>query len=119
MAIQQFRGQAQFAADLAHLILVERLQRLHDAAALDQLLNAGHAIVMRLDQRRLGRAAGFDGVRIDGALAQNPMLVQQAARFDDALLHAHELLADDVALLFRFGDAGQRASETAPRRAPP
>ena len=57
------------------------------------------------------RAAGFDGVGIDGALAQNPVAVEQVARFDDALLHAHELLADDVALLLRIAHAGERRQE--------
>ena len=108
MAIEQFGGQAQFAADLAHFVLVERFQRLHDAARFDQLLNAGHAVVMRLDEGGLGGAAGFDRVRIDGALAENPVLVEQAARFDDALLHAHELFADDVALALRLADARER-----------
>ena len=46
-------------------------------------------------------AAGFDGVRVDGALAENPALVEQVARFEDALLHAHEFFADDVALAVR------------------
>ena len=111
MAVQQFGGEAQFAADLADLVLVKRFQRFHDAAGLDERLNAGHAVVMRLDDGGLFGAAGFDGVGVDGALAEDPVLVHQAARLDDALLHAHEFLADDVALLFGIGDAAQRAQE--------
>jgi len=41
MAVQQLGGQAQFAADLAHLVLVNDFQRFHDAAGLDERLNAG------------------------------------------------------------------------------
>ena len=111
MAVEQFRGQREFASHLAHFIFVQRLERLHDAAARNQFLNAGHPVVMCFDQRRFVGAPRFDGVGIDGALPQDPMLVQQAARFDDAFLHPHELLADGVAFLFGIGDSGQGREE--------
>ena len=66
---------------------------------------------MRLDEIGLGGAAGFDGVGIDGALAENPVAVEKMPGLEDALLHVDELLADDVALLLRLGDAGQCAQE--------
>ena len=88
-------------ADRAHFVFIEIGQRLDDAAGFHQLLDAGNAVVMGLDGGRFRGAAGFDRVGINGALAQNPVAVEQAARFDDALLNPHELLADDVALLVR------------------
>ena len=45
---------------------------------------------------------------INGSLAQNPVPVQQMARFDNPFLHAHELFADDVALLFRLAHRFER-----------
>ena len=56
---------------------------------------------MRLDEIGLGAAAGFDGVGVDGALAQNPAPVEVVLAFENALLHLDELLADDVALCVR------------------
>ena len=54
------------------------------------------------------------------SLPQDPVLVQQAPRFDDALLHPHELLADDVALPLRIGDARpERRQKLLRPRAPP
>ncbi len=74
----------------------------------DQLLNPGHAVVMGLDHVRFRGAAGFDGVGINGSLAQNPMAVQKMAGAQDALLHGDELLADDVALGLGIAHARQR-----------
>src|SRR5581483_6875344 len=48
-----------------------------------------------------------DRVRIDGALAQDPVSIEQVARLDDPLLHTHELLADDVPLLLGITGGGQ------------
>ena len=83
MPVQQFVRQAQLAADLAHLVLVEVRQRLDDAALFDQLLNAGDAVVVRLDQVGLGGPAGFDRVGIDRALAENPVPVEEVAAFEE------------------------------------
>ena len=41
MAVEQLGGKPQLAADLADFVLIERLQRLHDAPCVDQLLDAG------------------------------------------------------------------------------
>ena len=101
MAFQQFRGERKLAADGADFVLIERRKRFDDAAFVDQLLNAGDAVVMGLDEIGLGAAAGFDGVRVDGALAQNPAAVEIVFAFENALLDLDKLLADDVALLFR------------------
>ena len=77
----------------------------------DQLLNPGDAIVMRLDEIGLGAAAGFDGVGVDRALAQNPAPVEVMFAFENPLLHLDEFLADDVALPFGLGDARQRGEK--------
>src|SRR5579884_478170 len=102
---------ANLASDLAHFVFVERSERLDNAARFNQRLNAGHAIVMRLDQIRLGGSAGFDGVRINRALAQNPVAVQKVLRSENALLHADKLFADGRALLLRIDDAGKGRQE--------
>src|SRR5580658_8921088 len=111
MAVDDLRGKAEFPADLAHLILIVRTQRLDDTAGVDQPLDAGDAVMMRLDDGGFFGSAGFDGVGINSALAENPVAVQQMAGFDDALLHTHELFADDVALVFRVADAGERSEK--------
>src|SRR5262249_60926353 len=116
MTVEKSRGHPDLTADLAYLILIERLQRFDDALHLDQLLNAGNSVVMRLDDGGFSRASGFDRVRIDRALAENPLLVEQVARLDDAFLHAHELFADDVPLLLGVGHTGQCTQELAGRR---
>ena len=72
--------------------------------------DARHAVVVGLDHSGLRRAAGFDGVRVDGALAEDPVLIEQVAGLHALLLHPHELLADDPPLLFRVAR---------PRPAPP
>ena len=115
MPLEQFLGEAQFAAHLAHFVLVEEAERLDDALGFHQPLDAGHAVVVGLDHRRLGRAAGFDRVGIDGALPENPVVVQEVVGLDGALLHPNELLADDPPLLFRIRDAAQRRQELAAR----
>ena len=80
MAVEQRGREAQFAADGADFVLIEGRERLDDAAFLDQLLNPGDAVVVGLDEIGFGGAAGFDGVRIDGALAENPAAVEEALR---------------------------------------
>src|SRR5216684_3177435 len=95
MAVQILVGDAELGADLAYLVLVERRERLDDAAVVDQLLDTGYSVVMGLDEIGLGRAAGFDGVGINGALAENPVAVQEVSGLEDAVLHGDELFADD------------------------
>src|SRR5260370_9721093 len=108
-----FVGVAEFGADLAYLVLVERRERLDDAAVINQFLDPGYAIVMGLDEIGLGRATGFDGVGINGALAENPVAVQEVSGLEDAVLHGDELFADDVAFLLGIANARERAEEFA------
>src|ERR1700677_1338257 len=63
---------------------------------------------MRLDGGGMGGAAGFDRIRINGALAENPVVVHQSAGLDNAFLHPHKLFADDMALQFGFADRFER-----------
>src|ERR1022692_1564407 len=111
VAVEDLRGQPEFPANLANLILIVSAEGLHDATGVDQPLYAGHAVVVRLDDGGLFGSAGFDGVRIDGALAENPVAVEQMAGFDNALLHAHEFFADDVAFPLGVAHPGERAQE--------
>ncbi len=111
MAVEERGRETQLAADGAHFVFIERRQGLDHAAFLDQLLNSGDAVVVGLDEIGLGGSAGFDGVRIDGALAENPAAVEEALGLQNPLLHLDELLADDVALLFRFDGALQGVQE--------
>src|SRR6202795_1912574 len=63
---------------------------------------------MRLDGGGMGGAAGFDRIRINGALAENPVVVHQSAGLDNAFLHPHKLFADDMALEFGLADRFER-----------
>src|SRR2546430_13518300 len=98
MSFEQRCGKAQLTADLAHLILIERAERLDDATLVEQFLNAGDPVVVRLDSGSALASAGFDRIGVDGALSEHPMAVEQTMRLDDALLFGEELLANDVAL---------------------
>src|SRR5688572_29640560 len=77
MPLEELRRQPELTSDLANLILVKIRQRFDNAALLDQSLNTRHAVVMRLDQIRLGRPAGFDRVGINRTLPQNPFALQE------------------------------------------
>src|SRR5690242_19392100 len=98
MPVEQCGSQPELPADGAHFIFIERCQRLDDAAFLNQALNPGDPVVMGLDEFGLGGPARFNGVGVNGALAENPAAVQEIFRLENAPLNAHELFADDVAL---------------------
>ncbi len=68
---------------------------------------------MGLDDIRAGGAAGFDGVRVDGSLPQDPSAIEKMAGAQDAVLNRNELFADDVALFLGIADAFERAQEFA------
>ncbi len=102
-------GQAEREAELADLVLEQRPQRLDQREL--QVVRQPADVVVRLDVRRPGTAAGLDDVRVERALDQEldvPLGVQLAG---GRLEGADELAADDLALLLRVGDAGQRAEE--------
>src|SRR4030088_205004 len=111
MAIEELGGQAQFTADFADFVLIECTKGLDQAVAFEEFLDAGHAVVVGLDYRCFRGAAGFDGVGVNGALAENPMAIEEMAGFDDAFLYEDELLADYVALFFGLADVVERVEE--------
>src|SRR5262249_5424673 len=76
-----------------------------------QSLNPAHAIVMRLDEVCPASAAGFDRIGINRALSENPSPLDVMFRFQDALLHTHELFPYDLALPLREDDAAQGLKE--------
>src|SRR5277367_5208055 len=53
---------------------------------------------MGLDEVGFGGAARFDGIRIDCALAENPLSVDEVAGLQEAFLNLDELFADGEAL---------------------
>ena len=101
-------GQAEFAAQHAHLVLEQFAQ------GLDQLhvhaLGQAADIVVRLDRHR--RAAGegdaLDHVGVERALRQE---IGAADFFGLGVEHVDEQPADGLALLFGIADAGQLAEE--------
>ena len=112
MAVQATpREDSQFAPDLPHLVLIERAQRLHDAFLRYQLLDAGHPVVVRLDDRGFFRPAGFDGVRVDGSLAQNP--VARPARQRDSITRS-STRTNSSPMMWRFC-SGSVTPANAPR----
>ena len=108
MTVHHVVRQTQGNAQLAHLVLEQVAQRFQQLEV-ERLGQAAH-VVVRFDGLGLARlrAGGFDHVRVDGALGQ-PASVFDFAGF--ALEYFDKLLADDLALGFRVGHAGQFAHE--------
>src|SRR5690606_22821532 len=108
MAIDHGRRQAQGDTQLSNFVLEQLAQRLEQL----QIERIGQTtnIMMRFDGNSLARlgAGRFDHVRVDGALGQ-PAGVGQFAGF--GLEYFNKFLANDLALLFGVGDAGQLAHE--------
>src|SRR5580658_9805688 len=111
MAIEEIRRYAKLVADGPDLVLIERAEGFDHAALIDELLNPRDAIVVGLDEIGFGRSAGFDGVRIDGALAQNPAAVEIALGFKNPLLHFDEFFADYMPLLLRLDGVTEGGEE--------
>ncbi len=108
VAVDHVVGQAQLQADLAHFVLEQFAQRL-DQFELHVLRQAAD-VVVRLDHVGLaGLGAGrLDHVGVDGALGEELHVLQLGGFFVE---NFDEGAADDLALLFRVGDAGQAAEE--------
>ncbi len=66
---------------------------------------------MGFDQIRLGGTAGFNRVRVNGPLPQDPVAGEELLAFQNPFLHLDEFLADDVALLLGVESVFQRAQE--------
>ena len=97
MSRQELVRKPDFTTDFANFVFVERSERLHYAPGLDQSLYAGHPIMVRLDEVRLGRTSGFDRIGIDRPLSQNPMAVEEMLGRKNPFLNLDELLSDGTA----------------------
>ena len=93
------RGQAELAAERAHLVLEQRAQRLDELEL--HALGQPADVVVRLDDLRAvaGRGA-LDHVRVERALRQE---LDRAELLRLLLEHRDELAADDLALLLGVG----------------
>ncbi len=108
VAVDHVVGQAELHADLAHLVLEQLAQRLHQPQL--HVLGQPAHVVVGLDHLGLaGLGAGrLDDVGVDGALGQ-PLHVGEL--FALGLEHLDEGVADDLALPLRVADPGQFAQE--------
>ena len=107
-------GHAELEADLAHLVLEQRPQRLDQLEL--QVVRQPADVVVALDVRRAGAAAGLDHVGVERALHEELDRVAVGVGGPDdvarrLLEDADELAADDLALLLGVGDPGERGEE--------
>ena len=105
-------GQAELAAERAHLVLEQLAQRLDQPHP--HPLRQAADVVVRLDgdARAAGDGHALDHVRVERALRQEV----GAAELRLLLLeHLDEEAADGLALPLRVGDAGERAEEQVAR----
>ena len=102
-------GKPERAPDFADLILVELHERLDDLAGLDAPQQLGHAVVMRLDERRFTRAARLDRVGINRALAEQPLAGRQM--LEHVVLDREKRDADPLALDLRIRLAADGAEK--------
>ena len=102
LAQDDLARQAQFEAQLAHLVLEEALERLDQLEP--HLLRQAADVVMALDHRRRIAADGhgLDHVGIERALREELRLARAPRR---RLEHLDERLADDLALALGVGHA--------------
>ncbi len=104
-------GQPELAADRADLVLEQRAERLDEFER--HVLGQAADVVVRLDVRRAGTAAGLDDVGVERALDEELDLARVGVRrrgigagfehegLGRRLERADELAADDLALLLR------------------
>ena len=111
VAIDHVRGQAQFDADLAHLVLEQLPQGFHQPQL--HVLRQTADVVVGLDDLGLAGpgAGGFDDVGVDGALGQ-PFDVRQLIGL--GLEDVDEGGTDDLALELRVIDPGQALEKARP-----
>ncbi|MNS62223.1 hypothetical protein D3C72_952770 [compost metagenome] len=108
MAVDHLRRQSKRHAQFADFVL-EQFAQGFQQLQVQRVRQAAH-VVVRLDRRGLARlgAGGFDDVGVDRALGQPLGALLLAGLF---LEHFDEFAADDLALGFGVGDAGQLAHE--------
>jgi hypothetical protein len=106
--------QAEFGADLPHLVLEQPAQGLHQAEL--QVIGEPAHVVVRLDRRGARAAARLDHVRVqrplDQELARLAVLAGLGGDLPGRPLEGpDELPADDLPLLLGVGHPGQRGQE--------
>src|SRR4051812_49197532 len=67
--------------------------------------------MVRLNEVRFGRATGLDGVRVNGALPQNPVAIEKVLGRQDSLLYLYKLLADGSTLRLGVVQPAKRFQE--------
>ena len=105
MAPDEVVGEAQLFTELTDFVFVEILEGFNDQALLDEGVDFGNAVVVGLDLVGVLGGARFDGVGVDGALAEHPFLRIEVQLMDGFALDFDEELADDGPLFFGIGDA--------------
>jgi hypothetical protein len=99
MAPEGVLGNAEELADFADFVLEEFAEGLDDAAFLDEGEDFLHAVVVGLDGGAgAARGDGLDDVRVEGALREEIVLLDEGHEDLD------ELAADDAALLLGISD---------------
>lgn len=113
LALDDLVRQAELLADHPDLVLEQLAQRL-DELELQVLGEAAH-VVVGLDVRGAGAAAGLDHVRVERALDQERDVLALGCLGDDLRLglleDADELAPDDLPLLLGVRDALERGEE--------
>ena len=102
-------GRPSCDADPTHLVLEQRPQRLDEGER--QVVRQPADVVVGLDRRRAGAAAGLHHVGVERALHEEVAPVGRGQRPRRPLERPDELPPDDLPLLLRIGDAGQRGEE--------
>src|SRR6185436_727522 len=108
LAIDDFFGEAELEAELAHFVFEKAYERL-DQFELHVLGQAAH-VVMALDHRSwiAGDGNGFNDVGIERTLREK---FGGAGAFGRGLKNFDESFADDFAFAFGISDAFQAAEE--------
>ena len=106
LAPDQALGEPELGADRAHLVLEQGAQRLDELEL--QVVGQPADVVVGLDRRRPGAAAGLDDVGVQRPLHEE-VRVADLRRL--LLEDADELGADDLALALGLGDAAQLVQE--------
>ena len=106
LAPDQALGQPELGADGADLVLEQRAQRLDELEL--EVVGQAADVVVGLDRRRAGAAAGLDDVGVQRALHEEARVADLRRLL---LEDADELGADDLALALGLGDAAQLVEE--------
>src|SRR4029453_9970060 len=105
------RGQPELRTHRPYLVLEERPQRLHELKL--QIIGQSADVVMTFDIAGALPPAGFNNVGIEGALHQKFNFASLADHLAGCCFESpDELSADDLALLLRISNPGERREES-------